>query len=175
MGRVFFGVRKMRAYSHVLLGAASWLLYARLQHAAPGALATGAAVAGSLLPDIDHPQSFVGRRLWLISRPLSRIIGHRGLTHSLLALAGGTWLLLKGLHLNVYMVQALALGYLSHLAGDWLTPSGIPLLWPWRRRFVSPMSFACGGQMEILLDVVLLGWLSWEVFESTNVARQVLG
>jgi inner membrane protein len=171
---VFRGKSKMRAYSHMLLGAATWLLYARLEHAVPGALATGAAVAGSLLPDIDHPQSFIGRRLRLISRPLSRIIGHRGLTHSLLALAGGFWLLLKSAHLNVHVAQALALGYLSHLAGDWLTAAGIPLLWPWRKRFVSPVSFTCGGRAEILLDIVLSIWLGWELVETMDLARHGL-
>jgi membrane-bound metal-dependent hydrolase YbcI (DUF457 family) len=40
---------------------------------------------GSLIPDIDHPQSWVGLRLPVISRPLVAMAGHRGITHSLLA------------------------------------------------------------------------------------------
>jgi inner membrane protein len=74
-----------------------------------------AALLGALAPDIDHPSSYLGRRLvpiailWraLISNPLTwliagrkrmrRLAGHRGLSHSLLGLVlasgafGGIW------------------------------------------------------------------------------------
>ncbi len=43
------------------------------------------AVLTCLLPDIDHPKSFLGQRLSWISKPVARAFGHRGFTHSLLA------------------------------------------------------------------------------------------
>jgi inner membrane protein len=48
-------------------------------------VALALAIGGALLPDIDHPQSWVGRRARLISQPLAALIGHRGFTHSILA------------------------------------------------------------------------------------------
>jgi inner membrane protein len=120
-----------------------------------------AAMLGSLLPDIDHPKSFVGRRLWFLSLPIAGVFGHRGMTHSLLAIGLWVWAMLRGLAWDQEVVAAAAVGYLSHLAGDWLTVGGIPLLWPWRRRFQAPLSFRCGGVTEGLLDGVLLGWLVW--------------
>ncbi|VEB43121.1 Inner membrane protein ydjM [Chromobacterium violaceum] len=45
-------------------------------------------LAGSLLPDIDHPKSWLGRRIPFLSRPISYLFGHRGITHSLLAVVG---------------------------------------------------------------------------------------
>ena len=46
------------------------------------------AVLTCLLPDIDHPKSFLGQRLKWISKPIARAFGHRGFTHSLLAVFG---------------------------------------------------------------------------------------
>ena len=43
------------------------------------------AVLTCLLPDIDHPKSLLGQRLKWISKPIARACGHRGFTHSLLA------------------------------------------------------------------------------------------
>ncbi|VEB43120.1 Inner membrane protein ydjM [Chromobacterium violaceum] len=37
------------------------------------------------------------------------------------------------------LVLGLCVGYASHLVGDWLTPAGIPLLWPIRIRFRAPL------------------------------------
>ncbi|HBI7031986.1 TPA: metal-dependent hydrolase, partial [Clostridium perfringens] len=38
---------------------------------------------GSLLPDLDTPNSFIGRRLKIISYPLSTIFKHRGFLNSI--------------------------------------------------------------------------------------------
>ena len=38
---------------------------------------------GALLPDIDHPQSAIGRIFFFISYPLNRTFGHRRHVHSL--------------------------------------------------------------------------------------------
>ena len=108
------------------------------------------ALASALLPDLDHPRSLLGRQLPWISGPLSRLFGHRGFTHSLLAVGMGA------------VKDALIVGYLSHLLGDWLTPMGIPLLWPWRRRFRLPgLPLKSGGGYErafCLLTLALAGY-----------------
>jgi inner membrane protein len=154
----------MRAYSHAVLGAGSWLAFSKLNDMAPTATAATLALLGSLLPDIDHPKSFVGRRLWFISLPLSRLFGHRGITHSLFAVGAGMGFVAAALSWEQHLAQAFAVGYLSHLAGDWCTSAGIPLLWPWPRRFMAPLTFRTGGLAEHLLDIVLLGWIAWAAF-----------
>lgn len=124
----------MMAASHVVVGAAAWAgvaVVAGLPPAEPQALA--AAALGALLPDIDHPRSWAGRRMRAISVPLSMLVGHRGVTHSLLAVAGA--LAVLALLGTGFAAAPVAVGYLSHLAADALTPSGVPLLWPSRRRF----------------------------------------
>lgn len=123
------------------------------------------ALASALLPDLDHPQSLLGRQLPWISGPLSRLFGHRGFTHSLLAVGMGVWGLAQveaPWLLSGAVKDALIVGYLSHLLGDWLTPMGIPLLWPWRRRFRLPgLPLKSGGGYErafCLLTLALAGY-----------------
>ena len=74
------------AGSHVVLGVAAWTWAApHLGMPVLDPLAVAVCAIGALLPDIDHPSSWVGRRLRVISRPLAATIGHRGITHSLVA------------------------------------------------------------------------------------------
>jgi len=87
-------------------------------------LAIALATAGALLPDIDHPASWVGRHLRVISRPLATTTGHRGVAHSLVAvLACLIFLSREGL--SRVVIDPPIVGYLSHLAADLLTTSGL--------------------------------------------------
>jgi inner membrane protein len=45
------------------------------------------AILGSILPDIDHPKSVIGRIFKFISVPLERRYEHRTITHSLIGWA----------------------------------------------------------------------------------------
>ncbi|MEL5850028.1 MAG: metal-dependent hydrolase [Candidatus Igneacidithiobacillus chanchocoensis] len=128
------------------------LLQASLPYAYPGGLflLAGAAAVASLLPDIDHPKSRLGRFVPLPSAerfngpnappkvgrriPFTGIvIWHRGPTHSLLAAAivfVGIWLAFVG-HGYAFPVALMALvGYLSHLAVDLFNYTPEWLFWP---------------------------------------------
>lgn len=158
----------MLAFTHIAFGAASALLTAEwLNVPEPQTvLMLGGGVLGSMLPDIDHPGSAFGRRVPFLSIPLSAIFGHRGITHSLIAVVGMSALVWYSLHhldwhpgYSVPFVVGIAVGYLSHLAGDWMTNSGVPLLWPSKRRFVAPLRIFTGDFREYLLAFVMYGWV----------------
>lgn len=151
----------MMAVSHVVFGATAWAIVAHWGGMGPvDPLDVGAAAFGALLPDIDHPQSAVGRRLAPISVPLSAVVGHRGVTHSLLAVAlAAVVLFFWG---GIAMVAPVVVGYLSHLLADSLTLSGVPLLWPNRRPYGVPLC-RTGDWREwgITAGVAMLGlWLA---------------
>lgn len=147
----------MTAKTHALGGFTAALLLAKtgclgqywLSLAAVGAL-------GGLLPDVDHPGSYVGRRVPLVSDAVEMAFGHRGATHSLLAVflfyVAARLLALRFLGRDVAgpMVLALAAGYLSHLLLDMLNPQAVPLFWPWkvRVRFPLPPVIPTGGLLE---------------------------
>ena len=148
----------MMAGSHVVVGIAAWVWAApHLGLAAFDVVPLAMAIGGSLLPDIDHPHSWVGRRVRLISRPLAATIGHRGFTHSILAVIA-CGLLLRWQGLGRGIVDPLIVGYLSHLAADFLTSSGLRLAWPLRRRYAIPLC-KTGSLAESLIVVAFAIWV----------------
>lgn len=160
----------MMAVTHMAAGSAAALLTASyLSASVPQmVIVLGGGILGSLLPDIDHPQSSFGRRVLPISMLLAAIFGHRGITHSLLAVVAMSWLIwyaLQGLNwhpgFSIPFVIGLGVGYLSHLAGDWMTNSGVPLLWPSKRRFVSPIRIFTGDAIEYLIAAGIYVWMAF--------------
>ena len=107
---------------------------------------------GALLPDIDHPESFFGRRIKPLSIFISQVFGHRGFFHSLFVP-----LLLYGIFSIIFESSfvgvSLGVGYLSHLVGDSFTQKGVNFLHPFSTFRVS--SFLITG--GILEYVVFLG------------------
>jgi inner membrane protein len=88
----------------------------------------------SLLPDIDHPGSIMGRIFKPISRFINRNYGHRTITHNLAALAVVcffAWLVSKGLNTEAPITFLVFGGYFSHLIFDMMTVAGVPLFYPW--------------------------------------------
>lgn len=150
----------MMAGSHVALGAAAWVVAApRLGLPALSPACLALALAGSLLPDVDHPKSWVGQRLRPLSRVVAGLFGHRGITHSALAVAACVWGLTQG-GAPRWAVAPLAVGALSHLAADLLTPAGLRLAWPMRRTWALPLCRS-GSAMEPLVVAVLLTLAGW--------------
>lgn len=105
-------------------------------------------LVGCCLPDIDHPSSTIGRRVTFVSYPIRLIFGHRGITHSLLAVAILAYS--SSLVGNLYL-SWMTFGYAMHLLGDFLTDSGIPALYPSRRRYRFILVGSTGGLSEVLM------------------------
>lgn len=98
----------------------------------------GGLVLGSLLPDMDHPKSFLGNKLRPFSDFLYHVFGHRTFTHSLLFSSFLGTVLFVYSPINPLFSSGLFIGQISHLIADMLTPSGIALLYPSSRRFRIP-------------------------------------
>src|SRR5476649_1834530 len=155
----------MTAEGHLVFALASTILAKKMElspalaqgdwwHIIAGGLLT------SLLPDIDHPQSVLGQRLRWLSLPIARIFGHRGFTHSLLAIIGVIMLFTLQITPGIVpldVFHGMIVGYLSHIIADMLTPAGVPLLWPCRWHFRIPiLPSQKGQQLERLLCVAVL-------------------
>jgi len=111
---------------------------------------------GSLLPDIDHPKSLLGRRFFLISGMMNIAVGHRGATHSVFALVA---VVIGSLYLLSFdMALALSLGFTSHILADAMTKGGVPILWPKPLKMhILPTPFKTGSLAEYLVTGLLLG------------------
>ena len=105
----------------------------------------------SLLPDIDKVQSKVSSKIKVVSFIVRFFLGHRGLMHSI-------WIPIL-LYLLVFMFSfeiaiAISFGYLSHLILDGLTPSGVKLLWPLKKKLKG--FIRTGSLTEYLVFVLLI-------------------
>lgn len=138
----------------------------------PKAVALSALVAGvaALLPDLDDPRSFIGRKVWPVSAGLRLAVGHRGAMHSLaaaLAISAVLGFFLRGLVPDAF--HPLLAGYLSHLVLDTLNPAGVPWFWPLKLRLRVPV-VGVGSVLERLVLVPALFCLcAWLWFRLSSV------
>jgi len=88
---------------------------------------------GALLPDIDHPESKLGRVFLPIAYLLYNTVGHRSLTHSILFITILFFVSTIIWGMNTIIV-GLMLGCVFHVLGDMLTPSGCCLLYPLNKK-----------------------------------------
>ena len=82
-------------------------------------------VFGSLLPDIDEPESFIGKRMLPLSAIVSFLFRHRGASHYLLTpvIIFTVAIFTSGV-VSLFLV-GVAFGYFFHLIGDMMTLGGI--------------------------------------------------
>jgi inner membrane protein len=129
------------------------------------ALVAGAAALGSLLPDLDASQSKIKhlsvsgiKPFYLPSEAIFRTFGHRTYLHSLRGVFVITaFALFISPWLDWRSAMALILGYASHLALDACNPSGIPLLYPNRRKYhllPKPLRIATGSPPEEIVFIL---------------------
>lgn len=97
---------------------------------------------GSILPDVDHANSFLGKNFPL----LSKIFKHRGFTHSFL------FCILIGI-----CNKWIAYGVLVHILFDLMTKNGAKLLYPLKFNIRFPLAkyVKTNGKFERILFVFL--------------------
>lgn len=109
----------------------------------------GVALIGSIAPDIDTMNSTISQKLPLIA-VFGSLFGHRRFFHSPLAL------LILWFFWGKYQLGLIfCLGYAGHLLQDLFTRGGIPLLFPYGKRFeLAP--FKTGGVFDYITTTALI-------------------
>lgn len=130
---------------------------------AHGVAAAVCAVVGSLFPDIDNHTSTIGRKVKFVSFLLQLFIGHRTVFHAPLLYAL-LWLFGRKIlpQLSLYLTT-FSIGVLSHLFLDMLTPAGIPLFWPIRKK-VHILAFRTSGFVDWLLCFLFIAVSQYLLF-----------
>jgi inner membrane protein len=106
-------------------------------------------ILGSLLPDIDHTKSWIGKSVYPIAKWLSRNYGHRTITHSIFFLIGIYLISLfieKNFREDYSISTILFFSILSHLIFDMVTLAGIPLFYPF---YKNPCVLPANPEMRI--------------------------
>ena len=102
----------------------------------------GGSILGSLIPDIDHKESKIGNKMKITSTIINKLCGHRGITHApLLYIIIFGALLFPIISSNNFLntvsfnlTIGIFVGVISHLFLDSLTISGIPFLYPFKKK-----------------------------------------
>lgn len=127
---------------------------------------TASSLLGSLLPDIDEPNSFIGKKVWLLSKLIKFTTGHRGVFHTLaivlifpliyfLTKDNEIFLKLSWFPYKNFII-GLIIGYLSHLLMDSMTEMGVPLLWPLTKEKISIMKLRTNRHEWIAIFLFVL-------------------
>lgn len=108
---------------------------------------------GAILPDIDHPRSWIGMKAGFLSRIFNFIFGHRKWIHSVFTL------IILSLIVNFLFGEwwkPFFLGYFSHLFIDGLTIQGINFIYPFKQ--LRLQGFIESGKIldEVLFFILLL-------------------
>lgn len=123
------------------------------------------AVIASLLPDICHTQSKIGRKIRIVSFFIRLLFGHRTFTHSIL------FIVIIGLGLYViqtpqYYFMTIITGLISHVILDMLTPKGVKLFYPIPLTVKLPITFKTGGLVDLSLASALIIGSLYTLFKS---------
>lgn len=139
----------------------------------------GGVVLGAVLPDIDEPRSYIGLKIPIIPNIIKMIFGHRGITHSLLAV--GCVFLLSFLMKNNF-VFGIAIGYLLHIVGDTFSKSGVKWFNPFSNKSIrlpGGLGYKTGGAIEYIIFTLTSCILAYEVYNiyflGTNLTRVLKG
>ncbi len=175
----------MTGPTHAIIAASATLAYYEMTNSTPvGFLPWLIIIAGSLFPDIDEPHSTISKPLGIVGKMLpkwlqtmvhapiqafsdgiSKVFGHRGVTHYLLwpALLGGL-----GWYQQSQILQWFSWGYLWHLLADWITKLGIPAFGPFYRKNVSflpkKLRITTGSSAEMFINTVCWLYLFYAIY-----------
>lgn len=112
----------MQFKTHLLFGLFLGLLTLPILNPTNSILFVCLVLLGSAMPDIDHPNSKMGR----IFKPIGWLFEHRGFFHSIFPVL----LLLLLTKLYSLLFLPIAIGYISHILIDMTTKQGILLIHP---------------------------------------------
>ena len=103
-----------------------------------------------------------------------RLGGHFADVLAICAAAGIAW---RGWDLGLIPL-ACAGGCLTHIAGDALTDSGVPLLWPFRdyrfKLWPEPFAFTTGTRPETAVAFVLVLALGWLAYHAVTLSPHLI-
>lgn len=123
---------------------------------------------GSVIPDIDHPNSFIGKRFKVLSYGVNKVCGHRGLIHSpLFLLIYSTVVMFLSVYFSGFaqilyyqFAMGSSLGFFSHLLLDSLTVGGIPFMYPFSKKTFRIAKFRTNkseGIVSLLCILITIG------------------
>ncbi|MBO0481521.1 metal-dependent hydrolase [Candidatus Enterococcus courvalinii] len=116
---------------------------------------------GALLPDIDEPESFIGRRTRGLSDLLKIVFGHRGITHSLVFIVFVGLLIIPTASKIGFVSFGIwfTVGVFLHIFEDSFSNGGVNWLLPISEKTYHLPIYSTGSLIEFMIGMVALVWL----------------
>lgn len=118
----------------------------------------GGTLIGSILPDIDHKNSYIGKKTKGVSKAINKFAGHRKLFHAPLF-----YLLLYSMSIGAILqkllfvsVTGIFCGVLSHLVLDSFTIGGLPWFYPLTKKRFSLGKIKTSSKVEEIVCGILI-------------------
>ncbi len=114
----------------------------------------------SLLPDIDHINSFIGNKIKFISYFIYKYFGHRKITHSFIFIFF-IYIIFNFIFLYLFKIDistkyGFFIGYFSHILADMLSIKGVNVFWPFKIYLKFPYFYISNKKLEYLICLYLL-------------------
>lgn len=151
----------MRWHTHVAFGFLAGLIAMKFISTGNIYIFFAFVLLGALAPDIDQPDSKMGRNLGIVSKLIKAVFGHRGVIHTVwgaLLICGAVWLFWSHPYGN-----AMFTGFASHLFSDGLTKQGIKFLHPVSKARISGF-IRTGGVTELVFFIATLFLIGLIIF-----------
>ncbi|MBU0461327.1 MAG: metal-dependent hydrolase [Nanoarchaeota archaeon] len=145
------------ALTHLVFGFLTALFAVQFIHPHNQVLFVILIVFASLLPDLDHPKSKLGRK----TKIFAWLFEHRGFMHSIYAVII-IFMVSKLIFGDQIYVWALPIGYLSHLVADSMSKEGIMFFHPLSKARIRGM-IKTGSSLEYVLLIVLFVLSAWKL------------
>jgi inner membrane protein len=118
----------------------------------------GGTFVGSILPDIDHKNSYIGQKAKLISKVINKVAGHRKLFHAPLIYLLFYSIIIGNVNNELVLlgIKGLFLGILSHLLLDSFTIAGLPWFYPFSKKKFSMSKIKTNSVIEDIVRGILI-------------------
>lgn len=127
---------------------------------------------GALFPDIDHPGSFIGKRVPIVSDGVRKLFGHRGIVHSLVGAIFFTAVfrfLLLTFDLPIDWATWFLMGFFAHLVEDSFSKHGIAWLQPIYNKNIQfgfkQVYYTTGGGSEWAIFLIASAILIYQIIQ----------
>ena len=145
----------MMYYTHLAFGLLSGLIFRQIVGGGNKYIFLGLVLVGALIPDLDHPDSKIGKKLGIVSKIIEKAFGHRGLMHTFYfaVILPGIIYYAAGASYGI----AVFVGYMSHLFIDGFTKQGINFLHPVTRLHLGGFVETGGIMEKVVFGLIVVG------------------
>ena len=118
-------------------------------------------ILGSVFPDIDLPNSKLGKYTFGLSRVFNKMFGHRGLFHTpcFLFLSWVLYHLLKKgsiSSISFVLMSGFSIGFLCHLIQDMMTKDGIKIFYPFCKKKIHFTNIKSDSKLHYLITLIFM-------------------